>query len=91
MAALPSLETHDTIEQEKGEEKDMEVKHEDDIDNIKLGEEGEKTSFDNLFSQLIYLLYVVAGFYSPGAGGAKNFGQLLLQKNNKSVRWKWSK
>ena len=86
MAALPSLETHDTIEQEKGEEKDMEVKHEEDIDNIKLGEEGEKTSFDNLFSQLIYLLYVVAGFYSPGAGGAKNFGQLLLQKNNKSIR-----
>ena len=41
MAALPSLETHDTIEQEKGEEKDMEVKHEEDIDNIKLGEEGE--------------------------------------------------
>ena len=55
MAALPSLETHDTIEQEKGEEKDMEVKHEEDIDNIKLGEEGEKTSFDNLFSQLTYL------------------------------------
>jgi len=66
VAALPSLETHDTIEQEKGEEKDMEVKHEEDIDNIKLGEE--------------------AGFYSPGTGGAKNFGQLLLQKNNKSVR-----
>jgi len=66
VAALPSLETHDTIEQEKGEEKDMEVKHEEDIDNIKLGEE--------------------AGFYSPGAGGAKNFGQLLLQKNNKSIR-----
>ena len=86
MAALPSLETHDTIEQEKGEEKDMEVKHEEDIDNIKLGEEGEKTSFDNLLSQLTYLFSVVAGFYSPGAGGAKNFGQLLLQKNNKSVR-----
>ena len=88
MAALPSLETHDTIEQEKGEEKDMEVKHEEDIDNIKLGEEGEKTSFDNLFlvSQLTYLFSVVAGFYSPGAGGAKNFGQLLLQKNNKSIR-----
>ena len=86
MAALPSLETHDTIEQEKGEEKDMEVKHEEDIDNIKLGEEGEKTSVDNPFSHLTYSFSVVAGFYSPGAGGAKNFGQLLLQKNNKSVR-----
>ena len=46
MAALPSLETQDTIEQEKVEEKDMErhdKNHEEDIDNIRLGEEGKMT------------------------------------------------
>ena len=50
VAALPSLETQDTIEQEKVEEKDMEAhdkNHEEDIDNIRLGEEGKMTSLEN--------------------------------------------
>lgn len=68
VATLPPVDSHeeqDVIE-DKINGKESNNASNEDIDNIKLGEE--------------------AGFYLPGHGSVKNFGQLLLQKNNKNMR-----
>jgi len=68
VATLPSVDNHEVQEniEDKVTGKESNNASNEDIDNIKLGEE--------------------AGFYLPGHGSVKNFGQLLLQKNNKNMR-----
>ena len=88
VAALP---TGDDNIPDENDDKDI---LNDEIDNIKLGEEGIMVLFNNTHLHLRFkpamILYlfkfnISAGYIVPG-NGAKNFGQLLLQKNNKNLR-----
>ena len=84
-------------EQAGAEDKDsVEDKMDESSDNIKLGEEGGDFRF-HIISIVIqiqifvwcsttvrYFQLIAAGYFVTE--GVKNFGQLLLQKNNKNIR-----
>ena len=86
VATLPSVDNHEVQEniEDKVTGKESNNASNEDIDNIKLGEEGNFISFSS--NWCFEFSYFSAGFYLPGHGSVKNFGQLLLQKNNKNMR-----
>ena len=91
--------SEDTEHAGEEDKESAEDKMDESSDNIKLGEEGGDFrfhiimdiilpfKFKNLYGavQLFDILSIIAAGYFV-TEGVKNFGQLLLQKNNKNIR-----